>query len=276
MEILRESYKSITEFVNVISNRPTNKVFKGKAVYSSQAAVYGDIALGTPTYEVACQIAAEGYQDTLSKITAEKITVTHSQDGAKATQAVSVVGYTPHVPNAVMGVPMAMITRTQQPIKQKIITIKYSLGLSGKESPEKFEIAGTNLLGLIKSLELQGYRVALEILKITFGTKQVSVCSVNLKEWKQPINPLKLTYPLTHPSFYRRHFFRHIEGLPTLTDTKFGSYYGYPIHSQIPSVNAQRDWIKAKGLLAVNEFYVDTNTAAKFKPAELAKEMKIS
>jgi hypothetical protein len=232
---------------------------------------------GSASYEHATKIMADGYKDTLKKIVTEPVNVTHTQEVRRPRQMVGIVGYTPHVPNAIAGIPTSMITQEMQPMRQKVIKIKYSLGLMAKEDKEGFVKAGANLLSLIKSLELKGYRVALDLLKITFtpDRSEVSVFTINLKDWRQQPNPLKLTYPLTHPSFYRRHCFRHLETSPLITKYAWFEGHGAPIHAAYKTLAGQRQFVKSNGLLGENEYYIDTQTAAKLSPAQLITEMDI-
>ena len=91
-------------------------------------------------------------------------------------------------------------------------------------SAETLEKAGKAVLNVVYALEKQGYRVQLKLFpKFAERDGFFSACSVVLKQYGQPLNIQKLSFPLTSVSMFRRLGFRWLETVPDLK----GSWYGY-------------------------------------------------
>lgn len=114
----------------------------------------------------------------------------------------------------------------------------------------EFVRAGKNILNVIYTLELQGYRVALNVMTNFCTNKERAFSIVQIKNWRQPSNPLKISYPLVHPSFFRRHGFRWLETVPELTDGTFTDAYGRPLDvDEGRNADDRRRWLKEQGIL---------------------------
>ena len=99
---------------------------------------------------------------------------------------------------------------------------------------------------------------------------------MQIKNWRQPSNPLKISYPLVHPSFFRRHGFRWLETAPELTDRAFIGTYGRPLDvAEGCSVADRRHWLKEQGILQDGWFYTERIEARDHEADELIKIMGI-
>jgi hypothetical protein len=141
---------------------------------------------------------------------------------------------------------------------------------------EEFVKAGRNLLDLIVALEAQGCRVALDIMICATTTKQKVACTIRVKDHRQPINPLKVSYLLIHPSFFRRQGFKWIETTPLITDSGFAYGYGCPLRVNIQKGNTDgcREFLTESGVLSKNTYFTNIDEAKRTSTnEELARKM---
>lgn len=274
MKIIYEHFDSLGQYLEIIESRKVNHVFAGHSL-SSEDRNY-DFSL-TKSYEEANELARIGYKEGLDKLKAANSKTRYMGSAPKALPKTSVVGFTPHVPNAITGVPCSMITTQKTEQKAKVISILYYMGGACHVDAKEFVEAGKNILNAIYTLELQGYRVALNVLTNFCERGERAFCSVQIKHWRQPSNPLKISYPLIHPSFFRRHGLRWLETQPELTVRDFTCGYGRPLdNTEGHSVNDRRRWLKEQGILQDGWFYTERLEAKAHEADELIKLMGIT
>ena len=123
MHIVKEHFDSIHKLLSVVESRPNNSEMKGE---DSSRTGSKDFT-GTGSWNEAVDLFRNGYKDVLPKIQAEvsknlKATATQNRRNVRT----GVVGYTPHVPNAILNLPNSMIYTETQHQKIKAISIYYS------------------------------------------------------------------------------------------------------------------------------------------------------
>lgn len=274
MKIIYEHFDSLGRYLETIENRKPNRVFSGYSLHSKDRD--RDFTL-TDSYEEANELARVGYKEGLDKLKAANSKTRHMGSAPKALPVTSVVGFAPHVPNAITGVPCSMITTQKVEQKAKVISILYYMGGACHVNAREFVEAGKNILNVIYSLELQGYRVALNVLTSFCEDNEYALCSVQVKHWRQPSNPLKISYPLIHPSFFRRHGFRWLETQPELTASGFTCGYGRPLEVvEGRNANDRRRWLREQGILQDGWFYTERDEARRNEADELIKAMGIT
>lgn len=272
-----ERFNGVAEFINTISKRPVNKHYwSERDELSSNDSDYSFTL--TKNYAESESLMATGYQqglDNLQKAGAFK--VSRATNATRNVPQASVVGYAPHVPNAIAGIPQSMIGTTRIQQKSKIVTILYDGGASAYMDADKFVKAGRVLLSMILKLEMQGYRVRLDILDAFCTSNEKALCIVTVKEHRHPINPLKISYLLLHPSFFRRQGFRWLETSPEITFRYSG--YGRPLRHSCPkgeSPDTIREYLKENNVLEQGVFYTSLYEALDNTPEELAGKMGIT
>jgi len=274
MNLIVEGFNDITTFLDTIKNRNVNKAFKHRMDHL--ASNIGDYSFTfTNSYAEADELAKYGYKEGLDKLMALDMKINHREKTSKPMPNVDFVGYAAHVANAIAGIPKSMISATKTEQKAKVITILYYMGDSAYVDADKFVVAGKNLLNVINTLEIKGYRVALYILEIACIYDEYALCSTNIKDWKQPSNPLKMSYPLVHPSFSRRHSFRWLETHPNITDERFSNGYGKPLYYYINELEGRKKFLKENNILKPNWFYVEFRTASENEADKLIEIMGI-
>jgi len=275
MKLIYETFDTLEQYTDTIESRPTNRVFVHKGSLSSDDRDY-DFSL-THSYAEAGDLARRGYKEGLDNLEAANVKSRHMESAPKPLPVNGIVGYAPHVPNAIAGVPLSMISKQDVEQKAKVISILYYMGGSCYIDAREFVEAGKNIMNVVYTLELQGYRVALYILTTFCRNSEYALCSVQVKHWRQPSNPLKIAYPLIHPSFFRRHGFRWLETHPELTDREFIHGYGTPLDkSEGNNPDARRTWLRNKGILKAGWFYTERIEAKRAEASELIKIMGIT
>ena len=276
-----ESFESLTDYVNVIGGRNLNSVFANEVPCSMNGS---DSFTGTKTYNDSLILISNGYKEGLDNIN-EQIgkRINYQGVSSKNIPQASVVGYAPHVPNAIAGIPQSMMSTRKIQIKTKVISILYDISASAKMSTKQMAIAGSNLLELIMMLEIQGYRVELKIATSFCVRGQYCLSIVKVKSDKQPINPLKISYPLIHASFFRRQGFKWVETCPEITAKSLSDGYGYPLRSvliryahNIESTSDIRRYLKENTIVEENCFYTNFYEASDNTAEKLIKEMGIT
>lgn len=64
-------------------------------------------------------------------------------------------------------------------------------------------------------------------IRMTNGNKRYAMMIVPVKDYNQPVNPMMMSYCITHPSFLRRHSFAWIERSSLTNYAKFTTGYGF-------------------------------------------------
>lgn len=142
------------------------------------------------------------------------------------------IGYSPNIARAIIGYPKSMKRRVTTPKKTKTIHILYGLHESCGVEAKTIERASIATLNTINTLELNGYRCKLDIIPYSAhgDDNNYAFCSISLKEYSQPFDFLKLSFPLTQVAMFRRFGFRWIETQPDITGDWYG--YGIPIRDE--------------------------------------------
>lgn len=272
-----ETFNGVNEFLNVIGKRKPNVVFKHETLSSEKGSATFTM---TKCYAESEQLMATGYKDGLNDLKKSKgVKITHTSNVRKNIPQTGVVGYAPHVPNAIAGIPQSMIAQRKIEQHAKVVTIVYDSGAHADVDAVRFVKAGRNMLDVVMMLELQGYRVRVDIQEAFCTNKEKAVCRITVKNHRQPINPLKISYLLLHPSFFRRQGFKWLETTPELTNYSFKIGYGRPLRFQVSSDGAStdeiREYLKERDLLGSGTFFTNFYEAERHSAEELVKLMGI-
>jgi hypothetical protein len=269
-EIVVEEFDSLTQYIDVIGSRKLNTVFSSSSCSLSSTAFRHDM----PSYEESVELAKNGYKEGLNNLISTNDRFQHHENIPKNMPDVDFVGYAPHVANAIAGVPKAMVSVKRVEQKAKIITIYYGAGDTGGSSVSNYITAGKNILSVINTLESRGYRVSVVVLHVTFSDDQFAVRLIRVKHWRQPSNPLKLAFPLLHPSFQRRFGFKWLETHPDIEDSYFDGTYGHTFNRNY-SIREQRQKLMEIGVLKQGCFYTSLSEAMENDAVKLIKLLGI-
>lgn len=281
-KVVFENFKNINSLLSTMEDRPMrNEAFKNKEGLASQREEIGDKSpwSGTSTFNEAMEVMREGYRDPLEKMKKAILKIGSMDKAKKPKMKNDFVGFVPHVPHTIMGLPMTMINKEKQVHKAKTIHLIYSYGASSKVNPNDMITGGINFISLVNSLEKQGYRVKIDILSTFTSDKTLAGMAVTVKEYGQNLNLLKLTFPLVHPAMFRRIGFKWIETTPELKDAEITYGYGTPL-SYLTGYNVikERDYLKEHGIIKNdNTYFCTVYTAMKTDNIEsLAREIGVT
>jgi hypothetical protein len=278
--LVHEHFKSLNELVNIMDTRKNNKAFHN---YEKPASMRDETGVknpwsGTETYKDATEMIKTGFRDPLQKMKKAIVKIGQTEKPNRPKPKNDFVGFVPHVPNTVIGLPMTMINKEKQTSKNKLIHLIYSFGASSNVKPSDMITGGINFISLVNSLEKQGYRVKIDVCTTFTEPKTLAIMTVNVKEYGQKLNLLKLTFPLVQPAMFRRISFKWLETTPDNKDTSFTAGYGRPLS---PTFNhdAQKEaeYLREIGVIKdKNTYFLSVYNAMRSKtPEALAKEIGI-
>jgi hypothetical protein len=279
-KVVFESFKNINELLSTMEKRPMrNQAFKDKENIASQRIEQENPWSGTNDFNQAMEIMRTGYKDPLERMKKAILKIGENEKANRPKMKNDFVGFVPHVPHTIMGLPMTMINKEKQANKAKTMHLFYSISTASKVSPNDMITGGINFISLVNSLEKQGYRVKIDIISSFATNRTLSSFSVNVKEYGQKLNLLKLTFPLVHPSMLRRIAFKWLETNLELKDKDFTMGYGTPLsHLMGYDTIKESNYLKDHGILKnENTFYCTVYSAMKSKSIEdLARNIGIT
>lgn len=227
-------FNSILEFVNYLDSSETNtKAFDDIWLSSKNGNSHSK---QTESYEEANDLLLHGWVEGVKKINdgCKNLKNMNLKEYKKVMEKyTSVAGFQPIVPAYLNGSPNNMINSrfNTKACKTKIINVYKDISYSCLIQPEKIIEESVIAVNIIKSLEMQGYRVNLYVIMASAAKdgRKMRILSniIKLKDAKDKLNISKLAYPLIHPSFLRRHLFRAIEVDKNVVE-EFKTCYGYP------------------------------------------------
>lgn len=267
-----ERFDSLNDYLRIISTRPVNSVFAKADELSSEKKGTKEFA-ATKTYAESVEIINSGFKEGLDKLmnnNGERLS--YRSYTSKSLPQSGVVGYAPIVPNAILGLPNSMISSKRVPMKTKVVSIWYDITANCGIHSESIARAGQHLMELIMMLEQQGYRVELRVASTYCEKDSIAMSVVKIKTDRQPMNPLKLAYPLIHASFLRRQGFKWLETNPNITEKGYLWGYGHALHHHVNG-KTTREYMKEHKVLADNCFFTDYYEAEQYPAKELMKRM---
>ena len=239
--------------LNVIESRPNNTIMRNDRASETGTAAF----TGTSSYAQAKQLFENGYTKILDQIkTGVGNSLKKTQNANRRTIRTGVIGYAPHVPNAILGLPNSMILTEQQPQKVKAVSIVVGITENCGTYASEFIKSGIAALSVVNTLELRGYRVAL---KVAFwcakANEERAFGTIKLKDYREHLDIQKLCFPLAHPSMFRRFGFKWLETSPDIKDPCWCTGYGSQLNDS--------DFIK-ENFLDENEFLINLSITKKY------------
>lgn len=235
-KILTLEFTNIDSLVEYI-NQPVNNCFDGMR-QSSQTLESANSWKGTRNYNEAVNLLKYGWSEESEKLT-EKIKLAKQPTPNTSRRKIyqSVVGYTPIVPNYLMGVPTDMVNCKTIQTKQKVITLNKDISYNAGYSTQMIEDNSIKAYQIMQSIEASGVRCNMNIIwGDTFNlSKNVKgiIIKARIKNSSEKLNVSKTSFPLVHPSMLRRIFFRVLETIPELKvedrNHQLTGGYGYPM-----------------------------------------------
>ncbi len=199
VEINYEYYNSTSEMVRDCRSRTiTNSNFE-----NAQTMSYDDDFEHVGSYDEALELLDTGYQPTVDNLKGKISKINLGDQGKRMSFNQNVVGFAPIVPLALQGVPNSMISTTIKPIKAKVVDVYYDMTAPCYVSAKQFLKAGEDILSAIMELEMQGYRFNLFAVQSYSCDRKADMVVVKVKDARQPLDLKRVSFPLTHPAFFR-------------------------------------------------------------------------
>lgn len=233
MKYIVKKFDSLHQYASYLNKAEMSSLFK---LAGKEASKEGDLSFTmTSSYEEADNLLRFGDKENLSKLQTKlsKISLKGSGETKKVETYRSFVGYAPHVPSYISGQPKTMlrkrIIKTQN---AKVLNIVYNPCAAACVGADELLEASIKVMNFISSIEKQGYKVNLYTF-ISTKNKQETVAMVcKIKSSDDYTDLAKMVYPMVHPSFLRRHFFRFIETNKEITERNFCYGYGTPVYDE--------------------------------------------
>lgn len=199
MKMNVERYECAEDVVENALSRPiTNSGFEDK----QKSRIDDPNWTGVSTFKEALDLMRNGYQPAVDKIK-EHMKVSLAGQRKRYHFEQSVAGFAPIVPLALMGVPNSMISLQQEPIKTKVIDVYYDMTVSCGTSKETIFKCGARMIGALLELEMRGYRFNLYAVQSYSGSSSADTLVVKIKSANLGLDIKRMSFPLTHPAFFR-------------------------------------------------------------------------
>lgn len=233
MRIIKREFRSISELVKYISEKPLNSVFKNQSyLASSEVDSYRTTFTQTESFDEALDMLLHGWSGGAQKINARLQAKKVSSTKKSSRISYDVVGHQASVPRYLQGIPTNMVNKRTIVKKQPVITLVKNIGYNAGVSANEIMEQSVRAMQIIQMLENSGVRINLDLIKIASGGKQEMVSRIRIKNASERLNVSKMAFPLMHPSMLRRIMFALTEREEELTDNYFSGSYGRSKNSQ--------------------------------------------
>jgi len=205
---------------------------------------------GTKNMDEALDLYKFGWDEGVKKINSKIKMINYKFD---VQNKFDVIGSHVSVPRYLNGHPQSMIRKTQVQRKDIVINlVRFSSVTSSVNSNELIE-NGAKFIALIQNLESQGYRCNVDVVfasnKGHAGDYQF--VRVRIKNSNERLNVAKMSFPMCHPSMFRRFIFK-------LRELEYGTSDGFTSwnSSGRSEYEIQRCKEKIKPFLDKNDYFV--------------------
>lgn len=236
-------YDNVGDFVEWLRKTPQTK--KGKEYSAStRTSDYATSFAGTESFEAAQELFDNG-DTTLSRMIMEQAVSIKAKSKTGYMRSNGIVsnpqGFVPNIGAYMTGHPndMVNIRQTFKPMS-KVLSVVYNISVHCGITTNQMISAASKVACAISTLEAKGYRVNVYIGDYTRNFKSKAQNNhvgfiIKIKDAGKPLDPLRIAYPLAHPSMVRRHGLAFFER----ADFKLPKNYGAP--TSVPSAILQRE-----------------------------------
>lgn len=188
--------------------------------------------IGVHSYQEACELMRTGYEPSVEKLKAGIKSSLQGQ-GKRISFFNDVVGFAPIVPLAIQGVPQSMQNSYMKPIKAKVVDVYYDMTVNCNVDKDDLQKAGIKLMSAILALEAEGYKFNLYCTQTYYSNKSFDMLCTRVKNSNTPLDIRKISFPLTHPAYFRSIGFDWYTRMPESTQRSgFGHSFAYDYSEQ--------------------------------------------
>lgn len=223
--VFEYKFDTLYEFTKFIQQAPINtNVFNS---YTSSTKPDTEWT-GTRSFEEAIDICQEGWSENFDKLLRLKRRVDEKllTPMVRKQQFRDVIGFTPSVPDYLIGNPLNMWNKKNAFIPT-FINIYMNISFSSGTSKEAIYNRGIIVQSIVDVLQSKGYGVRFYVFEASTEGDEMIISYYNLKGEGEKLNLKKTYFPLCHPSFIRRLIFRLQEVTPCL-NSGWQHSYGKP------------------------------------------------
>lgn len=270
-KLIYDNFSDVFAFREAIQSRPNNEVMRGENASSKGKRDFAGMPLNDAYKALTDGIpeAAENLKRDLKKFQAKAATNIPQRRPINYYN-----GHSPNVPAAIIGLPKSMRKTVKTPSKIKTVTLYYNSSENAGTSAETLEKSGAAVLQLVYWLELNGYRVKFCLVPyLAESGDENAVCNVLLKDFRQPLDILKLSFSITSVSMFRRLGFRWLETVPNITERSWSFGYGH----QISDKDECLELLRKTGQNVDNAYFIKVSDCKNvdFDPVRLASDLGI-
>lgn len=202
-------FKNVNEIIKLVENNRTNS-------YASSEGYDPDF-YGTKDMDEALDLAKFGWQEGAKKLNNE-IKMMNSK--MEYINKFDVVGRHVSVPRYINGHPQSMIRRVQVEKRDNVVNLIRFASVVGSVNSNEMIKMGVDFVTLVQSLESKGYRCNVDVVFASDGGSGYQLVRVRIKNSNERLNVMKMSFPMCHPSMFRRFIFK-------LREIEFGTSYGF-------------------------------------------------
>jgi hypothetical protein len=218
-------FNSINELVNYCQTAPINtEVFGSRPSSITGSSSFTETESWEKALEMITNGWEEGYQKVLSKLNTVKVNT--NTKNHKFQEQISVDGYAPCVPRAIIGHPETMFQSHTIPFKHKIVDVFVQNANSCSVGAETIIKVGIIACNYINEIESKGYRTNLYSMESKSSGAQNSIYITKVKDSREQLSLKRIVFPLAHASMLRRLYFRVLES--SGVDKHWSDGYGQP------------------------------------------------
>lgn len=222
---------------------------------------------GVSSYKEMLKLLRDGYDaaTNILKVETERYYKIKSETKRSRTYT-DVVGYTPHIPNMLMGVPKTMINSKNYATPQKVIDIYYDQTVNSSITTQQIENNGIEIMKAIYSLEQRGYKVNLYVCQSYCQNNDCDIVCIKIKDSNKPLDIRRISFPIAHPSFFRVLGFDWYSKFPLgIWKSGYGRGIGYDYQDKIDSITRK--------IFGTNAVYIESCKILKKGFQEIEEEL---
>lgn len=228
-DIFYYDFATLYQFIKYIKSAPVNKELFW--TLSSQKPDKNGW-YQTETFDEAVDLCLSGWSEGFEKLIKIKRRIDERllTSIVKPTQVRDIIGYTPSVPDYIMGNPFNMWNKQKRELPT-FVTIYFNIAYSSMTIRNQIFNRGAITLSLIDALEERGYSVRFKTFECSTEGNEMIIGFFNLKSDGEKLNVKKTYFPICHPSFLRRLNFALKERTPVAKNWYYS--YGIPASKSI-------------------------------------------
>lgn len=212
-------YDSVLRFTSYLEQGETQEAFKWHHA-ALEENDFRDEFTGTHSFGAAQTLMEEGDKDIQARLEKAGVAKTRTKIAKmmpKRKVFADVVGFMPHIPNFIAGVPTQMINCQEHYEPARVVDIYYNCSAGCGVDADDLILASSKFMSACMILEAKAnIRLNIFVVEVAKSGHQAIAPTIRIKTAGQQFNTLKMAYPMCHPSMLRRHMFRWLEVTPGL------------------------------------------------------------